>query len=209
VKREWLVVTWCVSLACVVGCVGQFTYQRPGASDVPLRSVTVPRGLDQVWRDLPATLNGGPYLLQRLDPTAGIAVLSYRGDPARYVDCGQITSYVRNVRGERVYRFAAATASVEYELVTGKEILVIDRQMTLDGDLTLTIAAVGANSTQVSASARYVLTRTLVMRDVLGRVQTVSHLAEFGGEREGSLPGLITCRATGAWEYDVFSRLPK
>jgi hypothetical protein len=47
------------------------------------------------------------------------------------------------------------------------------------------------------------------VRDVLGHVQTVSHLAEFGGEREGTFPGPVTCRANGAWEYDVFSRLPK
>jgi len=209
VKRTWLAFTVCLLLAFAFGCVGQFTYTRPVASEAPLRSMTVPRRAQDVWQELPAALDGGPFVLQRLDPNAGVAVLSYRGDPARYVDCGHITSYVKNLRGERVYRFAGATASVEYELMTGKEILVIDREMSLEGNLTLTVATAGTNSTQVSASARYVLTRTLAVRDVLGRSQTLSHLAEFGSNGEGTFPGPLTCRATGAWEYDVFSRLPK
>jgi hypothetical protein len=209
VKRAWLVFTWCVPLVCGFGCAGQFTYVRPVGTEVPLGAVTVPRRAEHLWRDLAAALNGAPFAVQRLDPNAGVAVLSYHGDPARYVDCGNITSYVKNLRGERVYRFAAATASVEYELATGKEILIIDRQMRLDGDLTLTAVAVGTNATQVTASARYVLTRTLTVRDTLGRSQTVSHLAEFGSNREGTFPGPMTCRANGAWEYEVFSRLPK
>lgn len=208
-KRLGLVFTGCLLLMCAFGCVGQFTYTQPVASETPLRSVTVPRRAEDVWRELAAALNGGPYVVQRLDPTAGVAVLSYRGDPARYVDCGHITSYVKNLRGERVYRFAGAAASVEYELMTGKEILLIDREMNLEGNLTLTIAAAGTDRTQVSANARYVLTRTLAVRDVRGRSQTLSHLAEFGSNGEGAFPGMLTCRSTGAWEYEVFSRLPK
>lgn len=208
IKRVGQVFGWGL-LACALGCVGQFTYTRPVTSEAPLRSMTVPRSAQELWQALPAALNGGPYVVQRLDPNAGVAVLNYRGDPAPYVDCGHITSYVKNLRGERVYRFSGAQASVEYELMTGKEILLIDREMSLEGNLTLTLATAGPGSTLVSANARYVLTRTLEVRDVFGRSQTLSHLVEFGSNGEGTFPGPLTCRATGAWEYEVFSRLPK
>jgi hypothetical protein len=207
VKNSRSIFTISFGLCLLAGCVGTFNYVRPLDSVTPVVSRTVGKSKEDVWRQITPALDGHVLAVDRLDKDAGVVTFSYRGDPERYVDCGWITSHVKNLRGERTYRFAAANASTEYELVTGKEILFIDRQMIMEGRLTVTVAAVSAGETQVSAHAHYVLTRTLMVRDTQGHTQTVSHLIDFGSGQEGAFPGLVTCRPTGHFERDALSAL--
>jgi hypothetical protein len=133
--------------------------------------------------------------------------LSYTGDPERYVDCGEITSYVKNLRGERTYRFPAAAAATEYEYMNGREILVITRHMHLDGRLNLTVVDAGPQQTQISANALYTLTRTLIARDTRGQSRNSSQRITFTSRHEGALPGDITCRSNGALEKEALSAI--
>jgi hypothetical protein len=146
-------------------------------------------------------------LIDRVDKDAGVIMVTYRGDPEWYVDCGRVTSYVKNMRGERTYRFPAAAASAQYEIMTGMEILVIDRRMTLESRLTVSVVAIDASQTQVSAKAHYALTRMVTARDTSGRSQTVGHTVDFDSGHEGALSGAMTCRPTGHFENEVLVAL--
>jgi len=205
VKSTWSVFTLLAALGLLAACVGRFDYVRPVSIETPTHSLAVAKGREDVWRQVPVSPIRDRFLIQGLDRDTGVITLTYSGDPERYVDCGYITSYVKNVRGERTYRFAAATASTEYELMTGREILSIARQMGLDARIEVAVTPVGEKETQISATARYVLSRTMLVRDTQGRLETISHLINFTTDQEGTFPGAVACRPNGMLESDVLS----
>lgn len=203
VKRVCGNFTIVASVSLLVACAGRFEYVRPMGAHTPTLTRTVGKSVDEVWRHAAALPIQERIVVHGVDKDAGVITLAYRGDPEPYVDCGHITSYVKNVRGERTYRFPAAHAATDYELMTGKEIVSIARQMLLDARITLTVAAIGNNETRVSVSAQYTLTRTMHVRDTQGSVQALSHVAGFASDQEGAFPGAVVCRASGTLEADV------
>lgn len=196
-----------LTLVFLAGCSGRFDYVRPAGSDGIVTSLTVAKSKDDVWRQIVPTFPSARFVIQSLDRDTGIIVLSYTGDPERYVDCGEITSQVKNLRGERTYRFPAAAAATEYEYMNGREILVITRHMHLDGRLNLTVADAGPQQTQVLANAQYTLTRTLIARDTQGQARTSSQRIAFTSRHEGALPGDVTCRSNGVLEKEALSAI--
>jgi hypothetical protein len=192
-------------LALLAGCSGRFEYVRPVSVEIPAQSRLVTKTMDDVWRQASAGSIREGFAVTRIDKDAGIITVAYSGDPERYVDCGHIASYVKNVRGERIYRFPAATAATDYELMTGREIVSIARQMVLDAQIAVTAIPIGSQAARVSASARYVLSRTMHIRDTQGDVQIISDHISFASDQEGSFPGGVACRASGQLEADVLS----
>ena len=96
---------------CVAACAGKVDYIRPTASVSPSFNVkTVERSRDAVWNASVPELGKQFFVINNLDKSSGLMNISYTGDPERYIDCGRITSYVKNARGERTYDFAGAKA---------------------------------------------------------------------------------------------------
>jgi hypothetical protein len=189
----------------ISGCSGRFEYVGPVDTAAPATSAIVDRTAHEVWRAISSALDGSAFDIVGADRESGVLTIVYSGDPERYVDCGQLTSSVTNLRGTRTYRFPAASAWAEYELMTGKEILVVARRMTVEIRAIATVSRVEARRTRVSLSTRYTLTRTLTIRDALDREHTASDAIQFGAERGASFPGRIACRATGALEAAMLS----
>jgi len=192
-------------LGLVAACSGRFEYVRPVSIEIPAQARVVTKTMDDVWQQAAAGPIREGFAVTRVDKNAGIITVTYSGDPERYVDCGHITSYVKNVRGERIYRFPAATAATDYELMTGREIVSIARQMSLDAQIAVTANPIGSQAVRVAASARYALARTMHIRDTQGGVRTASHHISFTSDQEGSFPGGVACRASGQLEADVLS----
>jgi len=205
VTSIWSVFAILAALGLLVACVGRFDYVRPVSVESPTHSLVVAKGREDVWRQVPVSPARDRFLVHGLDRGTGVITLTYSGDPERYVDCGYITSYVKNVRGERTYRFAAATASTEYELMTGREILSIARQMVLEARIEVAVTPVGEKETRISATARYALSRIMLVRDTQGRSETISHLINFNSDQEGTFPGAVVCRPSRVLEADVLS----
>lgn len=201
--RRFFTMLGCLGL--LAACSGRFEYVRPVSIEIPAQSRVVTKTMDDVWRLASAGPIREGFAVTRVDKNAGIIAVTYSGDPERYVDCGHITSYVKNVRGERIYRFPAATAATDYELMTGREIVSIARQMVLDAQIAVTAIPIGSQAARVSASAGYVLSRTMHIRDTQGGVQMASDHIRFTSDQEGSFPGGVACRASGQLEADVLS----
>jgi len=205
VRGIWRVFTILPILGLCVACVGRFEYVRPVASEAATNWLAVAKSTEEVWRQAVSTLDKNDFVIDGLNKDSGVITFSYRGDPERYVDCGYITSYVKNLRGERRYGFPAATASTEYEFMTGREILLIARTMTLDGRVTVTVTALSARETRISANARYALTRILLVRDTQGRSESISQHIDFDSGQEGVFPGAILCVPNGRLEREALS----
>jgi hypothetical protein len=144
-------------------------------------------------------------VIDGLHKDAGLITFTYGGNPERYVDCGYITSYVKNARGERTYEFAAATASTEYELMAGRETVSIARGMVLDAGNTVAMIPTGDKETRMSATARYVLSRTMLIRNTQNGSRTMSHRIDLASNQEGRFPGTVACRPSGVLEAGVLS----
>jgi hypothetical protein len=148
-------------------------------------------------------------VIDALDKDAGVIILSYTGDPEGYVDCGHLTSYVKNLHGERTYQFPAATASTEYEFMQWNGLRVITREMSLEGRINVAVTEIAAGQTQVSARVRYSVARNLTIRDTRGNREVASHIIHFTSGQEGVFPGTGICRATGLLEAEVLSALTR
>lgn len=192
-------------LGFLVACSGRFEYVRPVTVEAPTRFRLVARGVEEVWLQASTISTQHPLTLDGLDTNTGVINLTYSGDPERYVDCGHITSQVTNIRGERIYQFAAGAAAVDYELMTGTEIVSIARRMVLEARIVVTAIPIGRKETQLSVNAQYSLSRTMHVRDAQGSVQTISHLTRFASDQDGIFPGAVVCRARGTLEADVLS----
>ena len=200
-------VLFCLPL--LAGCAGDFIYVRPVHLEALEPLVTVGKSKEEVWQQIVPMLEDRAFVIDSLDKDAGVIILSYTGDPEGYVDCGHITSYVKNLHGERTYQFPAATASTEYEFMQWNGLRVITREMSLEGRINVTVAETGVGQTQVSARARYSVTRNLTMRDVRGHSKVASHVIHFTSGQDGAFPETGICRATGLLEAEVLSALAR
>lgn len=210
--RHLLIVTL---LLCVAACAGKVDYIRPTAQEGLSSNVkTVERPRDAVWNASVPELGKQFFVINNLDKSSGLINISYTGDPERYIDCGRITSYVKNAKGERTYDFAGAKAQQSYEIMNpGVGLFLVDRRMNLEGRVNLIFEESGANKTRVTVNTRYVVTRTNIVRNVANNFpQTNTDTISFnsGGSAlfpvnaQGQYP---ECLSTGVLEREILSAI--
>ena len=198
----------------LAACAGKTDYIRPTSSASPgmnIRSVDRPR--DAVWNSIVPELGKQFFVINNLDKSSGLINISYSGDPERYIDCGRITSYVKNARGERTYNFPGSRAQQSYEVMNpGVGLFFLDRRMTLEGRVNLVFEDVNSTSTRVTANTRYAVTRSQDVRDVNGASRNFSHTITFNSGTGASFPGnsdgqATECVSTGALEREILSTI--
>lgn len=199
--------------AFLVGCAGKVAYTRPmaamnGASNV--KTIDKPR--EEVWNKGVPELGKRFFVINNLDKSSGLINVSYTGDPEKYVDCGRITSYVKNGRGERTYDFPGAQAQQSYEVMENLKLGFIDRKMTLEGRVNLVFEEISPTQTRVTANTRYVVQRHITVRLADNNFpQTVNDSISFNSGGSASYPsrsatvGATECASTGALEAEILS----
>lgn len=199
----------------VAACAGKVDYIRPATQVTPLSNVkTVNRNRDAVWNKSVPELGKQFFVINNIDKSSGLMNISYTGDPERYIDCGRITSYVKNFQGERNYNFAAAKAQQTYEIMDQNSVLFfINRKMNLEGRVNLVFEESGLNSTKITANTHYLVTRSQDIRNVANNISntytnTISFnsgsSAYFPANAQGQLP---ECTSTGALELEILSAI--
>lgn len=201
-----------IAAFALAGCAGKMEYVRPSSSfQAGSNSKVIDKPRDAVWAATVPELGKQFFVINNMDKASGLINVSYSGDPEKYVDCGQISSYVKNARGERTYAFPAARGSQDYEAMTNGQLIFINRRMELDGRMNLVFEELGPNQTRVSANTRYVVKRDVNLRDVNGKTANRSDSVNFNSNSSGSYPnpaegsGPVTCVANGALEREVLS----
>lgn len=139
--------------------------------------------------------------------------ISYTGDPEKYIDCGTITSYVKNARGERTYQFPASRSQQFFEAMEGINLFFVDRRMSLEGRVNLIFEDLGENQTRVTANTRYAITKQIEVKNVQGLSQNMSDTISFGSGSKGVFPATNTnvpateCIPNGRLEQDILSAI--
>ena len=151
------------------------------------------------------------FVINNIDKESGLINLSYSGNPANFIDCGRIKSYVKNARGERTYDFPAARDHQVYEVMDEHGLWFADRTMTLEGRINLIFEKVGPNSTRVTANTRYVVVRSVTAQKAGTRIPlTAAYTINFDSGSGANFPanakGIgVRCIATGDLEKEVLS----
>jgi hypothetical protein len=198
--------------ATLAGCAGKIGYVRPTANMPPGANQTVlnkPR--DAVWNAVVPELGKRFFVINNLDKSSGLINISYSSDPQRYIDCGRVTSYVKNARGERTYDFPAAQAYTQYEVMNNGNLMFIERRMALDGRVNLVFEEIGPNQTRVTANTRYVVNRSRNVQHAAGGVRALNDSVTFNSGGSATYPGeesqAATCVPTGELEREILSAL--
>ena len=195
----------------LAGCAGKVDFVRPTAYGNIENSKTIAKPRDTVWNEAVPQLGKQYFVINYLDKESGLINLSYSGDPESFVDCGRITSYVKNVRGERTYDFPAARAYQTYEIIDGNGLFIFERKMSLEGRINLIFEETGPNSTKITANTRYVVTLQQTSRKVgynipQSRTDAISFNSGGGTSFPPNKDGrAVECISTGNMERDLLS----
>lgn len=198
-----------VAAFLLTACAGKVDYVRPNIQATASNTKVIDKPRDAVWKAAVPELGKRFFVINNIDQSSGLINVSYSGDPEKYVDCGRISSYVKNARGERTYNFAAAKAQQSYEVMsTG--LFFIDRRMSLDGRVNLIFEEVSPTQTRVTASTKYIVKRDQTVRDVEGRSRSGSDSVSFNSGGAAAFPAAADgraaeCAATGAMERDILA----
>ena len=210
--RHLLVATLSLFIAA---CAGKVDYVRPATQVSQSSNIkTVERARDAVWNASVPELGKQFFVINNLDKSSGLMNISYTGDPERYIDCGRITSYVKNARGERTYDFAGAKAQQSYEIMNPSVgLFQLDRRMNLEGRVNLIFEETGPSTTRVTANTRYVVTRTQIVHGSGSPIpQTKTDTISFNSGAGASFPmssqgQAAECVSTGALEREILSAI--
>jgi len=199
-----------LAAAVLAGCAGKVDYLRPTAFVAPGANVKViNRPRDAVWAASVPEISKQYYVINNMDRSSGLMNLSYSGDPERFIDCGQIISYVKNARGERTYNFKGEKAAVGYEIMNEQGLFSIDRRMSLEGRVNLVFEEIAANQTRVTVNTRYVVTRSQTVRAAGdGIPRSGTDVINFNSGGRAAFPPnargeFSECAATGALEREL------
>ena len=197
----------------VVGCSqASVSYRPPDTSPRPNHTKEVSRQKDQVWNEAVAALGQRFFVINNLDKSSGLINISYSGDPARYVDCGDFTVAISGP-GEKTQTLDGAAADAQYQTVVPMppygitSPIMVRRQMSLEGRVNVLFEAPTPETTRVTTATRYVLTRKILPSNT-----SVPHIDSIGfnGNEKGYFPRLganppLECVSTGELEKGILS----
>lgn len=198
-----------IAVAVLSGCAGKVDYTPPLGRGSGENSVSVKKSKDAVWKGLVAELGKKFFVINNIDKESGLINVSYSGDPERYIDCGMVTSYVKNLAGERTYVFPGARARQQYETMTDT-LYKINRELSLEGRMNIIVSDIDGKSTNVSANTKYIVTRKAQIYNPQGiMVGNLNDTINFNTGGVASFPGTAqqttTCQPTGQFEQDVIA----
>lgn len=199
-----------VSVISLSGCaVGRVNYDQPSTIQPLSNYKEINRPKDAVWNASVANLGKQFYIINNLDKQSGLINISYTGDPERYVDCGTITSYVKNLSGERVYKFPSSRARQSYELLDKRTLFSVDRRTNLEGRINLIFEDLGGNKTRVTANTHYTVTKQADVKNRHGEAGTFTATASFNSGGAGKFTGNEDqlCVPSGQLEQDILTAI--
>ena len=162
-----------------------------------------------MWDDMIPKIAEKFYVINNIDKSSGLINISYSGNPEAYIDCGSGESYVKNLKGERTYRFPLASASQRYERMDKGRLFYVHRTISLNGRMNLIFKKLGENKTKITASTKYVLTRVKTTTLIgSNRSQTKNDTISFNSNSSATFPNSVAnarCQPTGKFEEDILS----
>jgi len=195
------------------GCLtGSFNFSPPSPVSSRPTPVVVNRARAEVWKDLVPRLAQTFFVINNIDQSSGLINISYSGDPEKFVDCGHLTSTVKNARGQRTYDVPVARAHQVYERTVNAGLYGVDRAMSLEGRANLVLEEPQPNVTRVSVNVRYVLAMHERVTDVLGKTQDLNDNLSFNSGERATFQGSMSefsCQPNSTMEQQLLALLPR
>jgi hypothetical protein len=191
--------------ASVGGCgspdVPELGYLPPSGQPVADRSAVVRQPTWLVWGNILDHLNQRGLPASELDESAGELVVSYRGDPEPYVDCGWIIAYDE----DDFERTPAAAADAHFLRRHDGSVVTVARNLSLDARMTVQVEQDG-ESAIVRTDSVYAVTKSVAPETAAEPLheQTV----EFRSGESATFDTGTVCQSTGALERLVLDALP-
>lgn len=161
---------------------------------------------EAVWNALVSGLGSRFFVINNMDKASGFINVSYSGDPEKYIDGGELYFKFENMRGPREYRFPASKAQMQYELLNGGVLVMVDRRLSLEGRVNIIVTEPGEGRSLLTVNTRYVLTLNVTGRNIMGQpIPPFSETISFNTGGEAKLAAGTTFRPTGALEEAVLS----
>jgi hypothetical protein len=196
----------------LAGCAAKqdYNYVRPTTPTAPSNWKVIEKLRDTVWNGTVPALGRQSFVINNMGKASGLINLTYTGDPKRYIDCGQVSAYATNAGEERTYEFPGAAPSKTYELRLPQGLFRVDRKMALEARMNLVFEELTPTSTRVTATTRYMVTRTMHVTDANNKSNTYTDTISFSSGAGASFPahkdGRATeCVPTGLFETEVLS----
>jgi hypothetical protein len=194
------------------GCAGKLDIVRPTTQPNAVSNFKlIDKPREAVWNASVPELGKQFFVINNLDKSSGLINVSYNGDPEKYIDCGRVTSYVKNARGERTFDFPGAKAQQQYEVMDNNGLFYINRRLSLEGRVNLIFEEVSSNQTRVTANTRYVVQRQVTVTAAANNIpQSGSESIFFNSGSSSSFPPnrngqVLECVATGALEREILT----
>ena len=194
---------------------GRVEYIPPSQPATYKNSVIIKMNKDKLWKKIVPALGKSFFVINNIDKDSGIINVSYSGDPEKYIDCGQIKSYVKNAKGEREYNFPASRANQHYEAwdaARGESLCFIDRKMNLEGRINIIIEEVTSDESKVTVNIKYILTKSTFARNIRGQSRNFHDTISFTSGHGGKFPGPdaysgTICIPNGKLEHEILELL--
>lgn len=201
-----------LSLTTIIlaGCAtGTTNYTPPADYKQVTNQKIINKSFDRAWKDTVSNLSKDFFVINNLDKNSGLINVSFSGNPENYIDCGTVYSKVSNLRGVREYKFSGAAQNIRYEEwdSSNMNLIIFNRQISLDGRVNLVLSAQGANQTLAIANVKYVLNRKV---DSLGTVSGRNFYQDsisFTSKDSATFPGGTTCTSNGKLEQLLLDTL--
>lgn len=202
-----------ILLALLTACAGTMDYVRPNATTAGKSNEKIlDRPREAVWNASVPALGKQFFVINNLDKSSGLINVSYSGSPEKYIDCGHITSFVKNMQGARTYDFAASKAQQSYEVMNPQGLFFLDRRMSLEGRVNLIFEEMSPTQTRVTANTRYVVQRQINVRAATGQSQSQTDTISFTSANGAAFPTgsdgrFAECVSTGALEQEILGAI--
>jgi hypothetical protein len=192
-------------LAGIAGCAAperpELDYLPPSGQPAADRSAFVRQQPWLVWGNILDHLQQQGARVSNLDEAGGELVVTYSGDPKRYVDCGWIVTY----EGDEFERLPAAQSDASFLRRREGQVVTLERDMRLDARMNVHIEPSGEDAL-VRTDSTYVLTKTVASTEVEQplHAETIS----FATGESGAFSSGTKCQPNGELERMVFEALP-
>lgn len=203
-----------LAIAFISGCAGESYVSLNTATPPSANYRVIDKPREVVWNASVPELEKQFFVINNLDKSSGLISITYSGDPEKFIDCGNITSYVKNMQGERTYDFPGARAQETYELMNGGGLFHIDRKMSVEGRVNLVFEEINPNQTKVMANTYYVVQKDVTARRADNNFsQSWSDSISFntGGSssfrNDGNSAAETVCMANGELEREILSAI--
>lgn len=151
------------------GCATSNAIYAPPEEKKVENSTVVNGDFDTVWDQLVKKLSADFFVINNIEKASRLINLSFSTNtPSDFIDCGESTRTLKNLRGEDKVFYKSAD-SVQFNTTNNMGALVkVNRTTRLEGRTNIYVAP-DSSKTNISVNTKYVLTVTMQAIDIYDR----------------------------------------